>query len=281
MVVVFRITGLETSCRGVIGRTWVWCPLVKWIALLFESLNLDSLVQPHLFICMVYFVPLETLVVLAGCVYRINELCCGCRGLQGWKSRRGWVWLIWLYVSHSTVNRASARWAEGLGFDSGVLYRKSFSACYISLNRSCQFSLYYSHITQTDGRRRSVSKKRENRATSANCRPTSAPILADFLVGRRLFFCRSTKVKSFVDRSADFQGFCHRWSVGRWSPDDRPTFWRFFHHDIGRRSSDHRASIGRQSPDGRSMTFYQRTVGRQMPDIGRHSADDRQTVGRS
>ena len=41
--------------------------------------------------------------------------------------------------------------------------------------------------------RRSVSKKLENRATSADCRPTSAPILADFLVGRRLF-CRSTQV---------------------------------------------------------------------------------------
>ena len=27
------------------------------------------------------------------------------------------------------------------------------------------------------------------------------------------------------------------------------------------------------------MTFYQKTVGRQTPDIGRHSADDRPTVG--
>ena len=69
--------------------------------------------------------------------------------------------------------------------------------------------------------------------------------------------------------------------VARWSADNRPTFWRFFHHDIGRRSPDHRASIGRRSPDGRSMTFYQRSVGRQTPDIGRHSADDRSTVGRS
>ena len=128
--------------------------------------------------------------------------------------------------------------------------------------------------------RRSVSQKWENRATSADCRPTSASILAIFLVGRRLF-CRSTQVKSFVDRSADFHGFCHRWSVGRWSPDDRPTFWKFFHRDIGRRSPDHRASVGRRSPDGRSMTFYQRSVGRQTPDIGRHSADDRPTVGRS
>ena len=46
-------------------------------------------------------------------------------------------------------------------------------------------------------------------------------------------------------------------------------------------SPDHRASIGRRSPDGRSMTFYQRTVGRQTLDIGRQSADDRPTVDRS
>ena len=103
--------------------------------------------------------------------------------------------------------------------------------------------------------RRSVSKKWENRATSADNRPTSAPILANFLVGRRLF-CRSTQVKSFVDRSADFHGFCHRWSVGRWSPDDRPT--------IGRHFEDFFIII---SAEGR-------------PIIGRQSADDRQTVGR-
>ena len=103
--------------------------------------------------------------------------------------------------------------------------------------------------------RRSVSEKWENRATSADCRPTSAPIFADFLVGRRLF-CRSTQVKSFVDRSTDFQVFFHRWSVGRWSPDDRPT--------IGRLFEDFFIMI---SADGR-------------PIIGRLSADDRQTVGR-
>ena len=38
--------------------------------------------------------------------------------------------------------------------------------------------------------RRSVSKKRENRATSADCRPTSAPILENFVVGRRLFLSK-------------------------------------------------------------------------------------------
>ena len=52
--------------------------------------------------------------------------------------------------------------------------------------------------------------------------------------------------------------------VARWSSDGRPTFWRNLHHDIGRRS-----------PDGRLMNLYQRTVGIQMPDVGRHSADYR------
>ena len=116
--------------------------------------------------------------------------------------------------------------------------------------------------------RRSASKILENRATSADCRPTSSPILADILVGRRLF-CRSTKVKSFVDRSADFPWFCHRWSVGRWSPDYRTTFWRNFHHDIGQRSPDHRASIGRRSPDDRSMQFYQRIIRRRISAVVR------------
>ena len=103
--------------------------------------------------------------------------------------------------------------------------------------------------------RQFASKILENRATSADCRPMSAPILAEFLVGRRLF-CRSTQVKSFVDRSADFHGFCHRWSVGRWSPDDRPA--------VGRRFEEIYIMI---SAEGR-------------PIIGRQSADDRQTVGR-
>ena len=103
--------------------------------------------------------------------------------------------------------------------------------------------------------RQSVSKNLENRATSADCRSTSAPIFADFLVGRRVF-CRSTQVKSFVDRSADFQGFCHRRSVGRWSPDDRPTVGRLFEEIFIMLSAEGR------------------------PIIGRQSADDRQTVGR-
>ena len=101
----------------------------------------------------------------------------------------------------------------------------------------------------------SASKILENRATLADCRPTSVPILAEFLVGRRLF-CRSTKVKSFVDRSADFHGFCHRRSVGRWSADNRPT--------VGRRFEEIYVMI---SAEGR-------------PIIGRQSLDDRQTVGR-
>ena len=70
--------------------------------------------------------------------------------------------------------------------------------------------------------RRSTRKIVENRALSADCRPTLTPIIADFLVGRRLF-CRSTQVKSFVDRSADFFiGFV----IGEASGDDRPMIER-------------------------------------------------------
>ena len=131
--------------------------------------------------------------------------------------------------------------------------------------------------------RRSVSQKWENRATSADCRPTSAPILAIVFVGR-LLFCRSTQVKSFVDRSADFHGFCHRWSVGRWSPDDRPTIGRHFEDFfimisavgrpiIGRQSADYRQTVGRwnfikePSADGRRISAVIR------PMIARLSAD--------
>ena len=76
---------------------------------------------------------------------------------------------------------------------------------------------------------RSVSQKLENRATSADCRPTSAPILPDFLVGRQLF-CRSTQVKSFVDRSTDNRatfGQCHDEKIFKKSADHRPTLHRW------------------------------------------------------
>ena len=116
--------------------------------------------------------------------------------------------------------------------------------------------------------RRSVSQKLENRATSADCRPTSAPILADFFVGRRLF-CRSTQVKRFVDRSPDFQGVCHRWSFGRWSPNDRPTIGRDVEDLFIKMSTESRPIIRRQSADDRQTVAGYRC----------HSADDRQTVG--
>ena len=114
---------------------------------------------------------------------------------------------------------------------------------------------YYSHITQTDGRLTVGEQKLGKWARSADCQSTSAPIFADFLVGRRVF-CRSTQVKSFVDRSADFQGFCHRRSVGRWSPDDRPTVDRLFEEIFIMLSAEGRPTIGRQSADDRQ------TVGR-------------------
>ena len=123
--------------------------------------------------------------------------------------------------------------------------------------------------------RRSVSQKWENRATSADCRPTSAPILEDFLVGRRLF-CRSTQVKSFVDRSADFQRFCHRWSVGRWSPDDRPTIGRRFEDflswyraKVARSSGVNRPTIARRSVDDNSSKNRRQTDTGYRPSYGR------------
>ena len=73
----------------------------------------------------------------------------------------------------------------------------------------------------------------------------SADVGTDF--GR--FFCKSTQVKSFVDR-------CHRWSVGQWSPVDRKK--------IGRNFEDFFIMI---SAEGRTI-------------IRRQSADDRQAVGR-
>ena len=126
--------------------------------------------------------------------------------------------------------------------------------------------------------RQSAEGRRAKFWMSAYCQFTSAPIWAEFLVGRRLI-CQSTQVKSFVDRSADFQGFCHQWSFGGWPPDDWLMFWRNFHHDIGQRSPDHWASIGGWSPDGRSMTFYQRIISRQTYIICRWSPDS-QNVAR-
>ena len=125
-----------------------------------------------------------------------------------------------------------------------------------------------------------MSKNLENRATSGDCRPMSAPILADFMVGRRVF-CRSTKLKVSLTDPPIFRGFV----IGEASGDGRPMIGRQSADYLKKFSScyrpDHRASIGRRSPDGRSMTYYQRTVGRQTLDIGRQSADDRPTVDRS
>ena len=125
----------------------------------------------------------------------------------------------------------------------------------------------------------SMSKNFENRATSADCRPTSAPILTDFLVGRRLF-CRSTQVKSFVDRSADCQGFCHRWSVGRLSPDDRPTVGRHFEEIYTMISADGRPIIGRQSADDRQTVGRWLVIKEPSADRCRMSAVIRPMIGR-
>ena len=141
----------------------------------------------------------------------------------------------------------------------------------------CNARLYYSHITQTDGRWAKNGKIGRRR-----------PRFWKIFWSADDFFVEAPKLKVSLTDPPIFRGFVigeasgdGRPMIGRQSADNRPTFWRFFHHDIGRRSPDHRASIGRRLPDGRSMTIYQRTVDRQTPDIGRHTADNRPTVGRS
>ena len=141
--------------------------------------------------------------------------------------------------------------------------------------------LYYSHITQTDGR---PTVGEQNFGKSGGRRP---------IVGRRRhrfwlifwsaddFFVEAPKLKVSLTDPPIFIGFV----IGETSGDDRPTVGRRFEEIFimifGQRSPDHRASIGRRSPDGRPMPFYQRIIGRQTPDIGRHSVDGRPTVGRS
>ena len=140
-----------------------------------------------------------------------------------------------------------------------------------------KYWLYCSHITQTDGRR---AKFKKNRATSVDCRPTSTPILADF-VPRTTFFVEAPKLKVSLTDPPIFIGFV----IGEASVDDRPMIGRQFEEIYIMISAKGRqtigVSIGRRSPDGRSITFYQRIVGRRTPDISRHSADGRPTDGRS
>ena len=172
------------------------------------------------------------------------------------------------YCSFSSIIVAR----NSMHFDFSPTLRFSFAKCPVVSTTVT--------LTKPTGARRSMSQKWENRATTVDCWQTSAPMLADFLVGR-LLFCRSTQVKSFVDRSADFHGFCHRWTVDRWSPDDRPTISRLFEDFFTMISADGCPIIWLPSADDWTMTFYQRTVGRQTQDIGRHWADGRPTVGRS
>ena len=88
------------------------------------------------------------------------------------------------------------------------------------------------------GRRRSIVSRRRQRLW-LNCWSADD------------FFCRSTQVKSFFDWSPDFHGFCHRWRVGRWSPDDRLTIGRRFEEIYIMISAEDRPIIGRQSADDR------------------------------
>ena len=75
------------------------------------------------------------------------------------------------------------------------------------------------------------------------------------LCGRPTTFCRGTQVKSYVNQSADFQGFSYRWSIEWCSPDNQMTIDRHFEEIYIQISAD------------------------SCPIIGLQWADDRQTVG--
>ena len=123
---------------------------------------------------------------------------------------------------------------------------------------------------------RSVSKNLENRDVGRLSADVGTDFGWIFFIGRRLFFVEAPKLKVSLTDPPIFMGFF----IGEASGEYRPTVSRRFEVTSWQRSMVAR-SIGRLSPDDRSMTFYQRTVGRQTPDIDRHSADDRPTVGRS
>ena len=100
--------------------------------------------------------------------------------------------------------------------------------------------------------RQSVSKKWENRATSSDCRPTSAPNFwsaDDFLV-------EAPKLKVPLTNPPIFMGFVIGEASGGGLPDDRPTIGQLFEDFVIMISAEGRPIIGRQSADDR------KTVGR-------------------
>ena len=97
------------------------------------------------------------------------------------------------------------------------------------------------------------------------------------------FFLHCNQVNTFVDWFTDFQRFCHRWSDGRWSPDDQPTISRLCDEIKILISAERNLLIGHQPADYHRMVdrLYfskKKIVGRYSPDICRHSADDRHNI---
>ena len=78
-----------------------------------------------------------------------------------------------------------------------------------------------------------------------------------------------------------FSGFCHRWGVGRWSPDDRPTVCRPFKEIYIMKSADRRPIIGRQSAVDRPTVGRWHFIKEPSADRRRISAVIRPMVGRS
>ena len=147
------------------------------------------------------------------------------------------------------------------------------------------FAMYFALILQSHyPNRRSVSQKWENWAISADCRPTSVPIVADFMVGRRIF-CRNTQVKSFVDRSADFQVFVigeasgdGRLMIGRPSVDFLKIFSSWYRPKVARSLGVNRPTIARWSVDDILSKNRRKTDAGYRPSFSRWSPDCRSII---
>ena len=98
------------------------------------------------------------------------------------------------------------------------------------------------------------------------------------------FFVEAPKLKVSLTDPPIFRGFVigeasgdGRPMIGRQSADFLTIFSSWYRPKVARSSGVNRPTIARRSVDD----ILSNTVGRQTPDIGRHSADDRPTVGRS
>ena len=116
--------------------------------------------------------------------------------------------------------------------------------------------LYNNHITQTDGRPTVMEQIMETRATSADCRPTSASILVDIFFPADDFFVEASQFKVSLTYPPIFIGFV----LGEASDDGRPM--------IGRPSAD----VLKKFTE-RNRPKFARSSGVNRPTIARQSVD--------